>query len=152
MNRAGKDIKYQTFIPDVYSGSFEADEADADANAAPLRKPPKKRADRDKGALFHEYDLRTHQFVAHIRRIHPLNRDIEMVVEPKGKIFVQAANPLAAHGKPLYYTHSKTDMYNNKFFMLWDGVMATTFASMCPWFTIGSKKALDKLFELEFET
>ena len=69
---------------------------------------------------FHEYDLRTHQFVAHIRRIHPLNRDIEMVVEPMGRIVVQAANPLAALGEPLYYTHSKTNMYNDMFFMLWD--------------------------------
>ena len=112
---------------------------------------PKMRVDTDKGALFHEYDLKTHQFVAHIRRIHPGNRDIEMVVEPMGKIVVQAANPLAAPGEPLYYTHSKTNMYNDIFFMIWDNVFAPTFGIMCPWFTIGSKKALDKLFALEFE-
>ena len=74
-----------------------------------------------------------------------------MVVEPMGKIVVQAANPLAAHGEPLYYTHSKTNMYNNIFFMIWDNVFAPPFGIMCPWFTIGSKKALDKLFALEFE-
>jgi hypothetical protein len=42
-------------------------------------------------------------------------------------------------------------MYNDIFFMIWDNVFAPTFGIMCPWFTIGSKKALDKLFALEFE-
>ena len=115
--------------------------------------PPYIEADTVKGALFHNYDLRTHPFVAHICRVHPLNKDIE--VEQKVKIVVKAAklcaNPLAAQGEPLDYTHSKTKMCYNFFFMTWDNIMAPTIAIMCPWFTIGSKKALDRLFQLEFK-
>ena len=114
--------------------------------------PPKaKRVDTDKSALYHAYDLRTHQFIAHIRRVHPRNKDIEMEVEHKGRVVVKAANPLAAPGVPLYYTHSKTKSYNNICFMIWDNVMTTTFGKMCPWLRVDSKKALDRLFKLEFE-
>ena len=78
-------------------------------------KKTRKRAETDKSALYHAYDLRTHQFIAHIRRVHPLNKDIEKEVEMKGRVVVKAANPLAAPGVPLYFTHSKTNSYNNIF-------------------------------------
>ncbi len=111
MNRSGTEIRHQIFIP-VYTSPPEAALNDADHYAAaadavpPFRKKPRKRADTVKGALYHEYDLRTHQFIAHIRRIYPLNKDIEMVLN-KGITVVKAANPLAALGQPLYYIHSK---------------------------------------------
>jgi hypothetical protein len=53
-----------------------------------------------------------------------------MVFENLGNIVVKAANPLAALGEPLYYTHS----------------MSPIFALMCPWFKVDCK---DRLFELE---
>ena len=74
-----------------------------------------------------------------------------MEVEKKGSVVVKAANPLAASGVPLYYTHSKTNVYNNIFFMLWDNAIAPTFAKMSPWFRVDSRKALARLLKLEFE-
>ena len=128
----------------------DADAAATDARS-PFQKTARKRSDTVKGALYHEYDLRTHQFIAHIRRIHPLNKDIEMVLD-KGITVVKAANQLAALGEPLYYIHSKTKMYNELFCMIWDNVMSKspTFALICPWFKVEGKKALDRLFEYEF--
>ncbi len=82
-----------------------------------FRGKPKKRADTDKGALYHEYDIRVHQFIAHIQLVHLLKKDLEMDVEIKGKIVVKAANPLAAPIESLSYTHSKTKMHNEIFFM-----------------------------------
>ncbi len=63
---------------------------------------------------------------------------------------MKAANPIAALGEPLNYTHSKTNMYNELFCMIWENVMSPTFALMCPWFKVDSEKALNRLFELEF--
>ncbi len=94
-------------------------------------------ADTVKGALYHEYDLRTHQFIAHIRPIHPLNKDIGMVLD-KGITVLKAANPLAALGKScecITFT-ANPKMYNELFFMIWENVMSPTFA-------------LNRLFELE---
>ncbi len=73
-----------------------------------------------------------------------------MVFENKGNTVLKAFNPLAALGKPLYYTHSKAQMYNKLFSMNWENVMSPTFALMCPWFKVDGKNALDRLFELEF--
>jgi hypothetical protein len=70
--------------------------------------------------------------------------------ENQGGKVVKAANPLAALGEPLYYTHSKAKMYNKMFNMIWINVISPTFALMCSWFIIESKKALDRLFEYEF--
>ena len=67
------------------------------------------------------------------------------------KVEVMAANPLAPHPMPLYYTHSKMPMYNNKFFVFWDQVVAASFSRTIPWFTVRSQKALNRLFALEFE-
>ena len=69
------------------------------------------RSDTDKGALFHDYDLLTLQFIAHIRRIHPENKTIEMDVVGKGKTAAKAANPLAEPGVHIYYIHGTTKMY-----------------------------------------
>ena len=74
-----------------------------------------------------------------------------MEVSGKGKVLVKAANPLAEPGIPLYYVHRKTAMYNDIFFHFWDNVMAPAFNYICPWFTVNSRKSLDKLFALEFE-
>ena len=74
----------------------------------------------------------THQFFAHIRRIHPKNRPIDKEVAGMGKISVQAANPLAPPGVPLYYIHGKVGYNNNIFFMLWDYVIAEAFATIVP--------------------
>ena len=124
MNQIRTEIKYQILIPYVYSSQAVEDEADAEADAAivaPFRKKTKKGADTVKGALFNKYDLTTHQFVAllfaHIRRIHPVNTDIDMGIVHKEQIVVKAANPLAAVGEPLHYTHSKTKRYNTIVFM-----------------------------------
>ena len=68
-----------------------------------------------------------------------------------GKNSVKAADPLAAPGIPLYYIHSKTDMYNDNFFHFWDNVMSSAFNYIAPWFTVNSKEALDNLFSLKFE-
>ena len=67
------------------------------------------------------------------------------------RVEVKAADPLAAHPMPLYYMHSKMPMYNNKFFVFWDQVIAKCFARTVPWFVVRSQKALDRLFALEFE-
>ena len=68
-----------------------------------------------------------------------------------GKIPVQAANPLAPPGVPLYYIHGKVGYYNDMFFMFWDFVFGEALAIIAPWFTIDSMKALERLFALEFE-
>ena len=115
------------------------------------RRTKRARAETDKGALFHEYDLLTHQFIAHFRRIHPKNKPIEKEVAGMGKIPVQAANPLAPPGVPLYYIHSRVGYYNDMFFMFWDFVFGEALAIIAPWFTIDSMKALERLFALEFE-
>ncbi len=71
------------------------------------------------------------------------------MVLDKGSTVVKAANPLAALSEPLYYIHSKTKIYNELFFMIWQNVMSPTFALMCPWFKVDGKDALNRLFELE---
>ena len=52
---------------------------------------------------------------------------------------------------PLYYTHSRMPMYNDKFFLFWDEVIAEGFARTIPWFTVRSQRSLDILFALNFE-
>ena len=118
----------------------------------PARKLKKPRRETEKGALFEDYSLLVHQFIAHLRRIHPSKPSIMMKVEGfEDKVEVKAADPLAPHPMPLYYTHSKMPMYNNKFFVFWDQVIAKCFARTVPWFVVRSQKALDRLFALEFE-
>ncbi len=60
------------------------------------REPKKLRTATEKGALWHEYDLLVHQFVTHLRRVHPANKDIMMEIVPlasAGKVSVKAADP-----------------------------------------------------------
>ena len=64
---------------------------------------------------------------------------------------MQAANSLAAPGVPLDYIHSKAGYYNYIFLMLWDHVISPAFDTIGPWLTIDCKRALDRLFALEFE-
>ena len=116
-----------------------------------VRQQKKVKRETEKGALWHEYDLPAHQYIAHLRRVHHSNLDIMMEVSGKGKVLVKAANPLAEPGIPLYYLHRKTAMYNDIFFHFWDNVMAPAFNYICPWFTVNSQKSLDQLFKLEFE-
>jgi hypothetical protein len=58
--------------------------------------PKKLRTATEKGALWHEYDFLVHQFVAHLRRVHPANRSTMMEINPNaGKVLVKAADLLA---------------------------------------------------------
>ena len=147
----GEDVlRFEALIPEVQKSARGSSLEEQDVNSEE-RRVERARAETDKGALFHEYDLLTHQFIAHIRRIHPKNKEIVLEVAGKGKIAVKAANPLAAEGAPLYYIHGRTDMYNDIFVMLWDKVIGPSFETVCPWMTIDSLSALKRLFDLKFE-
>ena len=118
----------------------------------PVRKLKKPKRETEKGALYEDYSLLVHQFIAHLRRVHPSRPAIMMKVDGfEDKVEVKAADPLAPHPMPLYYMHSRMPMYNNKFFVFWDQVIAVCFARIIPWFVVRSQKALDRLFALEFE-
>jgi hypothetical protein len=101
--------------------------------------------------LWHEYDFLVHQFVAHLRRVHPSNKAIMMEIPSAGKVSVKAADPLAKPEIPLYYTHSKTHLYNDIFFHFWDNVMTPTLGNICPWMSVTSKKSLEQLFDFKFD-
>jgi hypothetical protein len=78
------------------------------------REPKKLRTVTEQAALWHEYDFLVSPFVYHFRRVHPANKNIMMEIIPNaGKELVKAADPLANQEIPLYYTHSKTNLYNN---------------------------------------
>jgi hypothetical protein len=115
------------------------------------RQPKKLRTATEKGALWHEYDFLVHQFVAHLRRVHPSNKAIMMEIPSAGKVSVKAADPLAKPEIPLYYTHSKTHLYNDIFFHFWDNVMTPTLGNICPWMAVTSKKSLEQLFDFKFD-
>ena len=55
----------------------------ADFDDTMEREPKKLRTAAEKGALWHEYDFLVHRFVAHLRRVHPANKDIMMEIIPK---------------------------------------------------------------------
>ena len=150
-------MKHAHLIPNIYrvgitiDGGSQAEE-DEEPEGGPVRKLKKPKRETEKGALYEDYNLLVHQFIAHLRRIHPSKPSIMMKVEGfEDKVEVMAADPLAPHPMPLYYTHSKMPMYNNKFFVFWDLVVAECFSRTIPWFTVRSQKALDRLFALEFE-
>ncbi len=141
-------IKYSFLIPNIWRAGSSTTAEDEEEEA--VRKKP--RRETEKGALYEDYSLLVHQFIAHLRRVHPSRPAIMMKVEGfDDKVSVKAADPLAAHPMPLYYMHSEMPMYNNKFFVFWDQVIAESFASTIPWFVVRSQKALDRLFALEFE-
>jgi hypothetical protein len=118
------------------------------------REPKKIKTGTEKGALWHEYDFLVHQFVAHLRSVRPVkNKAIMMEIIPNtSTVLVKAADPLEKQEIPLYYTHSKTFLYNNVFFQFkfWDTVMAPTLSNICQWMAVTSKKSLEQLFNLEF--
>ena len=109
-------------------------------------------SDDDACVMYNTYDWQFHQFIAHLRRVHPDNPSISMKLDgfdtPQ---VVKAGDPFALPGIPLYYFHGKTNLYNDIFFDAWDNVFSPTFNIVCPWFNVDSLKSLDKLFELEFE-
>ena len=102
--------------------------------------------------MYNTYDWQFHQFIAHLRRVHPDNPSISMKLDgfdtPQ---VVKAGDPFALPGIPLYYFRGKTNLYNDIFFDVWDNVFSPTFNIVCPWFNVDSLKSLDRLFELEFE-
>ncbi len=115
------------------------------------REPKRLRTATEKGDLWHEYDFLVHQFVAALCRVRSANKDIIMEIGIFGKVLVKAADTLAKQEYPLYYTHSKTNLYNDIFFNFWDIVMTSTLCNICPWMAVTFKKSLGKLFTLEFE-
>ena len=144
----GSGVKYLNLVPSLLPKQTGEEEED---EGGPKR-ARKARREQDFGALYHEYDWTCHQFIAHLRRVHPGNPSVMMNVAGKqGQVLVKAADPLAEKGMPLYYFHSKTKLYNDIFFHFWDCVMAPAFAIVCPWFTVDSQESLDTLFALEFE-
>ena len=131
------------------------DSQDDNGNERQAR-PKRIKVVEDTGVMFNDYDWKCHQFIAHLRRVHPANPPVTIALEGfEGKELVKAADPLAKPGIPLYYFHSKTKLYNDIFFhfwpKFWDKVMGPTFRIVSPWFTVNSKKALDYLFDLYFE-
>ena len=100
VRRAGAEtaIRFEALFPEVQKSarcnSNEEQDLNCEERSVNLKRA---RSETDKGALFHEYDLLTHQFIAHIRRIHPGNNPIECVAG-KCKMAVNAADPLDAPG------------------------------------------------------
>ncbi len=142
-------LRHATLIPDrpppqqVELGSEEEDGSHA--------KRKRTRRETEKGALYHDYCFQTHQFIAHLRRVHPGNPSIMSTIpgNPE-KVSIKAAAPLAKPPLPLYYMHSKTAMYNDNFFHFWENVFAPAFAIIGPWFTVGNETELNRLFDLAF--
>ena len=91
MRRVGaeKVIRFEALIPEVQRSargiSLEEQDVNSEERSVIFKRA---RSDTDKGALFHEYDLLAHQFIAHIRRIHPDNKTIEMELAGMGKTAV----------------------------------------------------------------
>jgi hypothetical protein len=75
------------------------------------------------------------------------------IIPNTSTVLVKAAYPLEKQEIPLYYTHSKTFLYNNYFihFKFWDTVMTPTLSNICQWMAVTSKKSLEQLFNLEFD-
>ena len=148
-------MKHSRLIPNIYRAGITINggsQAEEDEEGGPVRKLKKTRRETDKGALYEDYSLLVHQFIAHLRRIHPSKPSVMAKVDGfDDRVEVKAADPLAVLPMPLYYIHSKMPMYNNKFFVFWDQVVAECFSRTIPWFTVRSQKALDRLFALEFE-
>ncbi len=89
------------------SGS-PAEDDEEQAAMGPVRKPKKPRRETEKGALFEDYSLLAHQFIAHLRRVHPSKPSITMKVEGfPDRVSVKTADPLAELPMPLYYIHSR---------------------------------------------
>ena len=99
---------YDSFIPTL---SLESDNQIENADGASSDQRKTQRRTNEKGALYHAYDLQVHQFVGHLRRVHPTNPSVNMTIQSK-TVNVKAADPLAPSGHPLYYYHSRTAYYD----------------------------------------
>ncbi len=147
----GVGIKYQQFVPSVHrSFSIEALPPNEIPNDAMEREPKKIKTATEKGALWHEYDFLVHQFVAHLRHVHLANKAIMMEFIPntsKVLVLVKAADPLAKLEILLYYTHSKTYLYNHIFFHFSD--TPTLGVNICPWMAVTFKKSFEQLLNLD---
>jgi hypothetical protein len=73
-----------------------------------------------------------------------------MEIHGHGRSLVKAADPLAAPGIYLYYFHSKTPLYNDIFFILWDAVIPRVFQYVCPSLVVKCQKDLKTPLLLEF--
>ena len=138
---------YDSFIPTLSVDSDNLIE-NADDASSDQRKP--QRRTNEKGALYHAYDLQVHQFVGHLRRVHPTNPSVKMTVRSK-TVDVKAANPLAPSGHPLYYYHSRTAYYNNFFFMWWDKCLSHVFKNVLPFLEVRTSAAMERLLNMEMD-
>ena len=57
--------------------------------------------EHEKGALYFEYNILAHQFIAHLRSVHRARPDIMDANGIKGKVLVKVADPLARPLMPL---------------------------------------------------
>lgn len=135
--------KYRCFIPDVERPGAGDDQV-SDVSPGEKRKRQPMRA-TDKGALYYEYDALLHEWITHIRRVHPMNAPAQI----KGQT-VQACDPLAPPGVAMYYVHSRTAYYNHFFFDWWYNCLVKTFALVCPFYDVRSVEDLTGLLNAEF--
>ena len=150
---------YSRLIPDIFSRRGEdsgGDTSEGDggngAQGKKRKKSQKQLVETDKGALFHKYDKSVHEWLTHLRRVHPDLQPLEMDVMLDGKqtkVSVKACDPLAPPGVPLYYYHGKTPLYNDTFFVWWDNCFAESLQYVCPWMKVTSKGSLEKLLNLK---
>jgi len=147
--RPGGGHRYTDLIPAVVKEEVAGESADHNETE---RRPRKKlTTPTNKGALYNDYCLKVHGFLTHLRRVHPKLPPTMIDVAGQGtRIPVKAADPLAPPGKPLYYYHGKTALYNDLFFMLWDAVITRVFQYVCPWMIVKTQKDLNTLLSLEF--
>ena len=140
------------FIPDIINQDEEKIEMQNDEGEGKTTKPRRSLGPTSKGALFYAYNAQVHEFIGHLRRIHPSEPVRNIPVTYMGKttnLDVKAADPLASSGTPLYYFHSKIPMYNDFVFMWWDQCLAYTLRNTCPIFTVKSAKSVQTLLNLE---
>ena len=131
-------IRHKSFIPEVERPGA-GDDNDVDVDPGQKRKRQQRRA-TDKGAMYHDYCRKLHEWLTHLRRVHFKNPDLTV----NGRV-LKATNPLAPPGQALYYLHSRTAYYNSFFFEYWNHAFAKTFRQLCPFYTIRSVKDLDQL-------
>ena len=130
------------------------DEESEHEDAGARRKKPRSKAETDKGALYHRYEKEVHQWLTHLRRVHPNLPTVEMDLVVQGrrqKVQVKACDPFAPPGVPLYYFHSKNPFYNDNFFIWWDNCFAEAFRYVCPWIQVTSRGALESVMNMKIK-
>jgi hypothetical protein len=102
--------------------------------------------------MYENYEWYFHQYLAYFRRVHSDKSPISMKVDGvETLMIVKAADPFAQPGIPLYYFHSKINLYNDIFFDCWDNFFAPTFNIVCPWLYVDTMESLNRLFDQEIE-